>query len=337
MNQTSLQEINDGIKDVMSTSFMFDVNCTNVPHYSDSGLTFESGKTKKGKTIETCVLFVDIRNSVALNQKYPKETMGKIYTSFVKSVLWCADYHNGSVRNIIGDRVMIVFPPKDCYTNAVDCAISINTIASRIIKRFYSDFECGIGIDFGTMHVHKTGIIKQGNDASSYKNLIWIGRPANIASRLTDVANKEETFVVYQVKRHPRNIFYLFPGLKNIFPFSPRHSISSSTNDESPYLDTIETVNLSPLEFADSIGQYSSGDIYVKNGKMISFEKKEERKKNEAILMTKNVYDGFVKANPTRISVQKKLWKEIDLKIKDYTGKVYGGGIYWLSIDSIKF
>ena len=65
MDKDNLQSISDAIKDIISTNFTFDTYCINVPHYDDSGLTFESGETKKGKMIKTCVLFVDIRNSVA--------------------------------------------------------------------------------------------------------------------------------------------------------------------------------------------------------------------------------------------------------------------------------
>ena len=60
MDKDNLQSISDAIKDIISTNFTFDTYCINVPHYDDSGLTFESGETKKGKMIKTCVLFVDI-------------------------------------------------------------------------------------------------------------------------------------------------------------------------------------------------------------------------------------------------------------------------------------
>ena len=116
-----------------------------VPSLSDSDLTYESGDAKKGKCIETCVLFVDIRNSVELTRKHYTETMGRIYTAFTKGVLNAAREHNGYVRNIIGDRVMVVFPISNCIINAVNCAITINHI-SQMINRIFSnvDFHCGI-------------------------------------------------------------------------------------------------------------------------------------------------------------------------------------------------
>ena len=173
----------------------FDYMPTNeVPsaYKTDPNLTYESGKNKKGKIIETCVLYVDIRDSVKLVDKHQFDTMGKIYTAFTKSVLRIADYHGAKVRNIIGDRVMVVFPSENCYTKAVHCAISINHIAREINRIFnHVDFKCGIGVDYGEMRIIKVGTEKKGDENANYKNLIWVGYPANKASRLTDVANKK--------------------------------------------------------------------------------------------------------------------------------------------------
>lgn len=337
MKTSSLQEISNAINDIINTNFSFDTCCINVPHYDDPDLTFESGEIKRGKIIKTCVLFVDIRNSVALNRAYSVEDMGKLYTSFVKSALWCADYHQGLVRNIIGDRVMIVFPPKDCFTNAVECAISINTISSKIINKYCDDFKCGIGIDYGEMYVHKTGIIKQGKEASSYKNLIWIGRPANIASRLTDVANKELSETVFQVTRklkNPRAYRHKTQGYTYL-PFSLLGP-SERVHNEPLYLDKEETVEMSIEEFANSIWQSeSTGEISTLNGKMVHFEKKINKSFQKPILMTQSVYNGFVNETPNHSTILKKYWQEVKADIRDYEGKVWGDDIFWSTVENI--
>ena len=133
--------------------------------------------------------------------------MGRIYTAFTKAVLKVAKYHSGHIRNVIGDRVMVVFPTKDCFTNAVDCAISINHIATYIINQqfFGVDFKCGIGIDYGELRVIKVGVQRQGSEISENKRLVWVGYPANIASRLTDVANKTINKEYFEVIRNPIN------------------------------------------------------------------------------------------------------------------------------------
>jgi len=188
--QGMISEIEEDILDLKDKGFVF-VNTTDVPSRDDSSFTFERGEDKRGKEIYTCVLFVDIRNSVQLTKSHSSETMGRIYTIFSKSMLKLAKHHNGSVRNIIGDRVMIVFPSENCFLNAVNCAISINHIAASI-DRIFSDvnFKCGIGIDYGQLKVIKVGLHRRGTENVDNKNLVWTGYPANLASRLTDVANK---------------------------------------------------------------------------------------------------------------------------------------------------
>ena len=178
------------INDVRVKGFSYSTSL-NVPSLSDCDLTYESGDAKKGKCIETCVLFVDIRNSVELTRKHNSETMGRIYTAFTKGVLNAAREYNGYVRNIIGDRVMVVFPVSNCFVNAVNCAITINHISQMINEVFTSvDFHCGIGIDYGEMRVIKVGIERRGNENAENKGLVWVGKPANLASRLTDFAGK---------------------------------------------------------------------------------------------------------------------------------------------------
>ena len=343
MNKDTLQNISDIIKDIISTDFIFNKNCINVPHPDDQDLTFESGETKKGKIIETCVLFVDIRNSVELNKRYSIEDMGKLYTAFVKSSILCSEYHHGSVRNIIGDRVMIVFPPKNCFTNAVNCAISINTISIKILKTYCPEFKCGIGIDFGKMYVSKIGTIKHGQEANTYKNLIWIGRPANIASRLTDIANKElkeDVFIVTQKPRNPKAYKHNMVG-SGLLQYSPvPYSLLGPTQRvpyEPLYLDTEETMEMTALEFSKSIYQNNiSGTINTAIGKVVRFEKTKKSLLYKAILMTEDVYRGFIKEtqnNATRIINS---LHEIECSIRDYEGKIWGGDIYWSVVNKFR-
>jgi adenylate cyclase len=107
-----INDIKEDVKDIKAKNFEYIIT-KSVPNRYDTALTFDKGVNKIGKEIDTCVLFVDIRNSVALNKKHNTQTMGRIYSVFTKSILKAAKYHNGHVRNIIGDRVMIVFDPEN--------------------------------------------------------------------------------------------------------------------------------------------------------------------------------------------------------------------------------
>lgn len=344
-----IEEIENDVIDVINTTFVH--NDTNiVPGASDIGLTYERGTDKKGKRIETCVLYVDIRNSVALTEKHHTQTMGRIYTAFTKAVLKVARHHNGHTRNIIGDRVMIVFPSNNCFTNAIDCAISINHIAQYVINKQFKgvDFKCGIGIDYGELRVIKVGIQRNGTENGENKGLVWVGYPANIASRLTDNANKliEETY--FEVIRNPINPRAIRP----IFPFDILTSLQMPTKlDNKPnfpysilkanlnktgydpqaplYLSTEETVEMTLEEFANCINSIKDGELYMAGGKFIRFSKKTRKFDYPPILMTEKVYSGYKKQNLTKNDISHNYWKEQIHKIKNVNVKVYGGDVQW--------
>lgn len=323
-----LLEIDGDIIDLIDTDFEY-VTTANVPNRSDSVLSFERGVNKKGKILKTCVLYVDIRNSVGLTQKHSATVMGKIYTAFAKSVVKAAKRHSGHIRNIIGDRVMIIFPSENCFTNAVDCAITINHIASKVINTRFTgvDFKCGIGIDYGEMKVIKVGIHRRGTEAIENKSLVWTGNPANIASRLTDVANKtveEEIFRVTRKKINPR-------AIKPLIDITSILGGSSYYDPNAPfYLDEIETVDMTSVEFSNSIAALSNGQLYMTGGNFIKFEKRKRNKKFPAILMTKAVFNEFKNANPERKCIRENYWELETEEINNVSQAVYGSNLTWV-------
>lgn len=329
MTKELYEEIQGDVEDVVKTSFIH--NSTNiVPSLVDVGLTYERGQEKKGKVINTCVLYVDIRNSVSLTIKHNKTIMGRVYTAFTKAVLKAARYHNGHTRNIIGDRVMIVFPNDNCFTNAVDCAISINHIAKHIINKKFPDvdFKCGIGIDYGELRVIKVGIQRRGTEHGENKGLVWVGYPANYASRLTDNANKKVRETVFEVKQYP-----IIPNLSSLFPpippFHTKMSVLGSSIPQIKYSTKEETILLSAEEFAKNVYITYDGKFDMYGGRFVSFRKVENTFDYPGILMTEAVYKGYSKANPTSNDVVDNLWKEQNHNIKNISGKIYGCDIDW--------
>jgi class 3 adenylate cyclase len=320
-------EIEKDVIDVINTDFNYFI-ATEVPQRNDSNLTFEKGVKKKGKVLRTCVLYVDIRNSVSLTEKHHNITMGKIYTAFTKSVVKISKQHNGHIRNIIGDRIMIVFPVKDCFRNAVNCSISINHLAKLIIGKHFRnvDFKCGIGIDYGDLRILKVGIQRNGNENSESKGLVWAGYPANIASRLTDSANKVIKETYYEVTRNPINP----RAIKPLFDLSLILGGPSSYDPSAPfYLPSTEIVQMTAEEFANSISSIRLGELYMTDGNFISFSKKERVYDYSPILMTEAVYNGLKSNNPIRKDIVENYWKEKPHQIKNYKGKLFGGDVYW--------
>jgi len=305
-----LDTLDEEIEIIHSSDFEIEITETNsVPHFNDSNLTFENFDTKKKKvkTIETCVLYIDIRKSTSLNlQHYPK-TMAKLYSSFIRGMIKAAEYYDGKIRNIIGDRLMIVFDSYNCFSNAVDTAILMNTISQEIInKRFKNNvFTCGIGIDYGKMMVTKCGTIKQGHENANYKSLVWLGRPANIASKLTDEANKASTSYSKDIIR---------------------------VGFHYPYTDKWGWYDKTVKEFEDNVEiLYPSHNMKYKDEHFATFYGTNVTKSNydstPPILMTEAVYNGYKKENPNTDSIVKNWWTLKSRKISDYDGKVYGGDV----------
>ena len=183
-------DINSEVTSLLSHKTIFE-DTEIVPTLSN--LTFLRNKERTGKTLESCVLFVDIRDSVSKNREYNTQNLAKMYSSFIYGVLEFAKTYGGHVRNIIGDRVMIVFDKKDCCYNAVKCANSIMYFVYNTMRKAIPDdnFDCGIGIHYGEMHIIKVGLTIRNEENPEYQNLIWMGDPANLASRLTDKAGKD--------------------------------------------------------------------------------------------------------------------------------------------------
>ena len=304
-----LSQVSVDVDDIMQKDYTF-THVTEVPQVDDTNLTYESGKDKRGEEINTCVLFVDIRNSVALNNESKTKTMGRIYTAFTKSVISAADKCGGQVRNIIGDRLMVVFPEADCYKNAMECAITINHIAMEIINQKLPghDFNCGIGIDYGQMRCIKVGKIKRGVSNQDYKNIVWIGRPANMASRLCDNANKEvQMFKVIHKVLKPK-----FSGL--IIPLSQ-------------LVDNLEWAQKTDILTAEQFTELIKNDGIRS---VVSIEKSGTPLKRMPILISDRVYNGYKSACPGVNSIVNKWWEKDSKYIRDVDFEVYGGNILWV-------
>lgn len=288
--------VTNEVKKIFQTKF--DYNSTDqVPNVeTNSDLTYSNGDEQKGLELTSCVLFVDIRDSIKMNSTHYTHTRGRMYTSFVASCLRAAKEHKGCVRNIIGDRVMIAFPATDCFKNAVLCAISINHIAKKIITNYLPDFRVGIGIDYGTMRVYKVGIITNGPENAENKNLVWIGEPANFASRLTDMANKDLP-TLFKLKR------FLFQRIGRNITTAHNYTAEELSKRLSEY-------NESEFDRILSVKPVPGGRL-------------------APILITEPVLKGYSQACPECRSVKEGWWKQVDTNIKDVSKNVYQADIWW--------
>lgn len=329
MKKLGLKELKEElIKDVqtiLSNDFNVTVVDTQlVPTINDSAITYPNldKKEMKAKKIQTCVLYIDIRKSTDLNLKHKPNTLTKLYGAFMRSMVKAAQHYNGKVRNIIGDRVMVVFNEKDCFKNAVNTAILLNSIAKYILNKYFTNNEitCGIGIDYGRMLVSKGGIVKNGDDNAPYKSLVWLGRPANVASKLTDLANKEVE-IRNSIKHGYFHIIDSRNGTKRSYDLPFENFFSERYIDEYKMIQHKNKDTGGYWFYSSNFSAFPR----IKNAEVTT------KYNTPEILMTEIVYKEYKKACPTCNSVINEWWKAQEENLYEgYT--IYGGNVIFTDI-----
>jgi adenylate cyclase len=358
----ALEELRDELIEevaaILEGQFTISITATNtVPQPDDPAITFPNldSRTQGAKLITTCVLYVDMRKSTDLSFAHKPQTVAKLYSAFVRAMTRTARHYRGHVRGIIGDRVMVLFDADNCFTDAVHCAIAMNTVSQYIINKHFkaNEVRFGIGIDYGRMLVTKAGIRRHGSEQGNYRNLVWLGRPANVASKLTDSANKPAEFETVQVVR----VAYDTPTQSGPFgsglfgavgmlslgkpaldtstdiagllglsavSTSPFNVPSAASNTEWTWKDETMSAFLSQLEV-----NYAPSRISHKNPNFGSFYLWDDQVTTKAatppILMTSAVWNGFKKANPNATSVKQALFAQVGVTVSGYTDAVFGG------------
>ncbi|MET4065922.1 adenylate cyclase [Bradyrhizobium sp. S3.2.6] len=359
-------ELSEEVASILDSSFSIDITETDfVPHSGDAAITFPNldAGTQGAKLIQTCVLYIDMRGSTVLSFAHKAPTVAKLYSAFVRAMTRTARHYRGHVRGIIGDRVMVLFDTEDCFNNAVSCGVAMNTVSQYIINKHFkaNEVKFGIGIDYGRMLATKTGIRKHGSEQANYRNLVWLGRPANVASKLTDAANKpEESVTIPNVRVAYRgqpplggllgaNLSAPF-GL-NSNPLSslvepPSYGALSSFFQPTPLSNALQqAIGATPQtvgewqwrdeSFESFLSQvevdYSQSRMVHKRADFASFylssETKNVREATPAILITAAVWHGFRKAKPNSKIVQQPLFKKVDVQVSGYAGDVFGGDV----------
>lgn len=303
--QDSLSEEIQGI-----TSSDFDIVITEtdvVPTVDDPDITYPNLVTKqqKCKLIETCVLYIDIRKSTDLSFSHRRSTLTKLYSSFARAMARCGGYYGGKVRGIVGDRLMVIFNKEGCFSNAVNTAILMNSVSKYLLDKHFANAEirCGIGVDYGKMLAAKAGIITRGVENTSNKSLVWLGRPANIASKLTDVANRTTN------TRRPIVVEgHYYPNLDDWGWYD---------TEVRAFLDKLEETSSPVLRHPDEYFR-----SFFSSSRTASHT-------SSPILMTSSVYEGFKKANSEALSVTNGWWHSQSISVPGLESTVFGGDVHF--------
>jgi adenylate cyclase len=166
-------------------------NGTKVPTPGD--ITLSNGAVE----IDATYLYTDMANSSRMAKTLDRRVTAKILKSFLATSSRLIGHFGGTVMSFDGDRVMGAFMGGSKNSSAIKCSFAIAYSVTQLIRpRFEEKYdtvknagfkiEHATGVDTGTVFVVRGGIYGS-ND------LISIGKPPNLAAKLSDLREGDHT------------------------------------------------------------------------------------------------------------------------------------------------
>jgi len=132
------------------------------------------------------VLYADLDGSTNMVDRFNWGFSAEVYKAYLRCAARLIKLEGGVITAYDGDRIMAIFTGDRKNTNAVRAAMKINYAVENIINSEMSDvYDKGdfkvkhvIGIDTSQLRAARIGV-------RGYNDLVWIGRSANYAAKLT--------------------------------------------------------------------------------------------------------------------------------------------------------
>ena len=147
------------------------------------------------------VLYADLSGSTTMVQNYKPHFAAEVYRAYLYSTAQIIRNEEGVITAYDGDRVMAVYLGETPNTNAARTALKINYVVKSIINPAITaqygttiayTVKQVVGVDRSSLWVARTGV-RGDND------LVWVGRAANYAAKLTEIANDDASFITGEV------------------------------------------------------------------------------------------------------------------------------------------
>lgn len=162
----------------------------------------DSNKIYHGKV---SILFVDMRESTKLPEKFNTTQLVKIYRSYIRTVVQAIRYSGGVVRDFMGDGILAVFIDNEegkSEDKAVHAARYITTAIDNVLNPVLDEtinhrISCGIGIHTGNISLSKVGMKgkEQQDDAENEFGIAWIGNSTNLACKFSGAVGNGTIFI----------------------------------------------------------------------------------------------------------------------------------------------
>jgi class 3 adenylate cyclase len=187
-------DVRNEVKAIFSTYFTERVG-TKVPEAEEINLGNDA------VTLNAAVLYADLAESTAMVNKYHNWFSAQIYKSFLLSACRMIRNCGGVITAFDGDRVMAVFIGDARHSNAATAALQINWAKGMINEEIRAlrptetfVLKQVVGVDASPLFIVRTGI-RGSND------LVWIGRSANYAAKLSNLNTNYSTLITDEVYR----------------------------------------------------------------------------------------------------------------------------------------
>jgi class 3 adenylate cyclase len=148
------------------------------------------------------VLYADLSGSTWLVDAKGWSFAAEIYKAYLHCAATIIRSEGGVIVSYDGDRVMGLFVGKSQTTPAARAGLKINFAVQEIVnpalKKQYStlyEVKQVVGIDTSPIRAARTGV-RGDND------LVWVGRAANYAAKLTELDLVERTWVTKEAYAH---------------------------------------------------------------------------------------------------------------------------------------
>lgn len=199
IKQTEVDLLSTAIERIITSEVLENIMSDNLPTLNELS---DSNKTYSGKV---SILFVDMRESTKLPEKFNQDQLVKIYRSYIRTVVQAIRYSGGVVRDFMGDGVLSVFVDSEkegSEDKAVQAARYITTSVDKILNPILDKYlkhriSCGIGIYTGNVTVSKVGMKGKEQDptAENEYGIAWIGNCTNLASKYSGAVKNGDIFI----------------------------------------------------------------------------------------------------------------------------------------------
>jgi class 3 adenylate cyclase len=150
--------------------------------------------------LDGTVLYADMADSTGLVDKYKAPFAAEVYKAYLTCAAQIVKAEGGSITAYDGDRIMAVFIGGSKNTTAARTGLKINWAVHHIInpaiKNQYPNetykVAHTVGIDTSSLFIARVGV-RNDND------LVWVGRAANYAAKLTAISETNKIFITEDV------------------------------------------------------------------------------------------------------------------------------------------